>query len=421
MFIYRGRGSIEGNDECLSAAADKSAMGAVNRPLRALSLVFLLLLVLLLAACGSSGTQPVQKNVATPSPTPTTQGQGQQLLNTAAQNLNNARTLHGVFDITISGQVYNGTINTEVWNAAPDKNRTLVLQSTVSRFPVGSIEVSNGKQLWQYDPVQKVVYTGPVSSDSSASTPTATPSGNDADTGGDGILSILNLVQSVFTHSNATLVSSSASVNGVETYKIHVTPQSAAASANSRNFNYDGDVYLNKSTTLPVRISLTIQDIGLVTVNLPMLSLNSALADSLFTFVPPRGVKVLPLQQQSSASGTGMITLAQAEQQAGYHLLSIPTSETSYALQGVDALGAPGNQVYALNYTLGSTTFTISEGKPLANLPVSGQQVSLRGTTASLSSSNGSSTLTWTEKGLGIQIAGKLSNEQIEAIAKLLS
>lgn len=393
----------------------------INRKRSIVIPIVLILLMVVLAACGSSGTQAVQKNVATPSPTPAAQGQGQQLLNKAAQNLNTARTLHGIFDITISGQVYNGTINTEVWNAAPDKNRTLVLQSTVSRFPVGSIEASNGKQLWQYDPVQKIVYTGPVSSDSSTSTPTATPSGNDSDTGGDGILSILNLVQSVFTHSNATLVSSSANVNGVETYKIHVTPQSAAANVGSRNFNYDGDVYLNKSTTLPVRISLTIQDIGLVTVDLPMLTLNSALADSLFTFVPPKGVKVLPLQQQSSASGTGMITLAQAEQQAGYHLLSIPASQSGYALQGVDTLGAPGNQIYALNYTMGSTTFTISEGKPLANLPVSGQQVSLRGTTASLSSSNGSSTLTWTEKGLGIQIAGKLSNEQIEAIAKLLS
>ena len=127
------------------------------------------------------------------------------------------------------------------------------------------------------------------------------------------------------------------------------------------------------------------------------------------------------LQQESNSSDSGSITLAQAEQQAGYHLFSIPASETGYQLLGVDALGAPGNQIYALNYTMGSTTFTISEGKPLANLPVSGQRVGLRGTTATLSSSNGSSTLTWTEKGIGIQIAGKLSNQQIEAIAKLLS
>lgn len=387
---------------------------------RVIAIPFIFLIAaMLLAACGGTGTQQVQKQAATPSPTP---GQGQQLLNQAAQNLNTAKTLHGIFDLAISGQVFNGTVKTEVWNASPDKNRTVVLQSTVTRFPIGSVTVFNGKQLWQYDPVKKVVYTGPSSSGIGASTPPATPSANDSNAGGNQVGSILNLVQSVFTRSDATLVSSSASVNGVETYEVHVTPQSAAPSGGgSRSFNYDGDVYLNKSTMLPVRVNLMIQGIGQVTLDLPLLVLNQSLENNLFTFVPPAGVKVLPLQQESNSSDTGSITLAQAEQQAAYHLFSIPASETGYQLLGVDALGAPGNQIYALNYTMGSTTFTISEGKPLANLPVSGQQVTLRGTTATLSSSNGSSTLTWTEKGTGIQIAGKLSNQQIETIAKLLS
>ena len=382
---------------------------------RLIALSFIVLLVaLLLAACGSAGTQQTQRQTVTPTPTP---GQGQQLLNKAAQNLNAAKTLHGLFDLVISGQLFNGTITTEVWNASPNKNRTVVLQSTVTRFPTGSVTVSNGKRLWQYDPTKKVVYTGPITAGSDSGTPTATPS----TTSSNQVLSILNLVQSVFTGSNATLISSSTSVNGVETYKVHVTPQSTAAKVGSRSFNYDGDVYLNKSTTLPVRVDLTIQGVGQVTLNLSMLKLNQTLTNDLFTFVPPAGVKVLPLQNENNSSDSGMITLPQAEQQAGYHLLSIPASQTGYSLQGVDALGAPGNQIYALNYTMGNTTFTISEGKPLANLPVSGQQMNLRGTTATLSSSNGSSTLSWTENGTGIQIAGKLSNEQIQAIAKLLS
>ncbi|HZU67753.1 MAG TPA: hypothetical protein VFA09_10800 [Ktedonobacteraceae bacterium] len=420
MCIYRGQDAAEGNDIRLSASSPRDFVKTRYRSRRALSPVFLAFLLLLLAACGSSGTQPVQKHVAAPSSTRAAQSQGQQLLGQAAQKLNTAKTVHGIFDMAISGQVYNGTVNTEVWNATPDKSRTLVRQSTITRFSAGSLIVSNGKQVWQYDPAQKVVYTGPVSPGNGAGTPTATPSG-DSNGSGDQILSFLNLVQSVFTRSNATLVSSSVNVNGVETYRVHVTPQSAAATPGSRNFNYDGDVYLDKSTMLPVRISLTISDVGLVTLNVPTLTLNPALPDSLFTFSPPAGVKVLPLQQQNSSSGTGMITLAQAEQQAGYHLLSIPASQSGYQLQGVDALGAPGNQIYALNYTMGSTTFTISEGKSLANLPVSGQQVDLRGTTATLSTSNGTSTLTWTEQGIGIQIAGALSSNQIEAIAKLLA
>ena len=113
---------------------------------------------------------------------------------------------------------------------------------------------------------------------------------------------------------------------------------------------------------------------------------------------------------------------AQAQQEAGYHLLSIPGTQTSYQLRGVNALGAPGSQIYTLNYMKGSASFTIAEGKPLANLPGSGgQQVGLRGTSGTLSKSNGSTTLSWTENGIGITITGPLSNDQVVAIAKLLS
>ncbi len=106
--------------------------------------------------------------------------------------------------------------------------------------------------------------------------------------------------------------------------------------------------------------------------------------------------------------------------QAGYHLLSIPTSQGAYKLQGVDALGAPGNQIFTLNYAKGNGTFAISEGKSLANLPISGQQVSVRGTSATLSTSGNSTTLTWTEKGVGIQIAGNVSKDELLTIANLL-
>ncbi|HXZ05431.1 MAG TPA: DUF4367 domain-containing protein, partial [Ktedonobacteraceae bacterium] len=102
------------------------------------------------------------------------------------------------------------------------------------------------------------------------------------------------------------------------------------------------------------------------------------------------------------------------------HLLSIPTSQSVYQLQGVDALGAPGNQIFALTYAMGNSSFTISEGKSLANLPISGQQVSVRGTTATLSTSGNSTTLTWTEKGVGIQIAGDMSKDELLRIANLL-
>jgi len=374
-------------------------------------LPFTFLLMLLLVACGSSNiTQTFVQSTPTPA-----SAQGQELLSKAGQNLKTAKTLHAIFDMITVGTEANGTVNTEVWNVSPNKSRTVVLQSTIKQFSTGSITVSNGKQVWQYDPAKKVVYTGQVSNNTATST---------SGIGRDQTQFAMNIVQSVFSHSNATLVSSSVNINGHDAYDLQVTSpasaQSSSTGSSTGNFNYNGDVYIDKASMLPLQIKLTIQGFGQVTLGLPTLVLNQPVDNSLFTFASPIGVQVLPFPK-TTTSETGTISLEQAQQQAGYHLLSIPVSHTAYQLQGVDALGAPGNQIFAFNYAVGNATFAISEGKSLANLPVSGQQVSVRGTTATLTTSGNTITLTWTEKGVGIQIAGNLSKDELLTIANLLA
>ena len=366
------------------------------------------LFMLLLAACGSSSAIQTSSQ-STPTPIP---AQGQELLTKAGQNIKTAKTLHAIFDILTTGSAANGTVRTEVWNASPDKSRTVVLESTLMQYSTGSITVNNGKQVWQYDPAKKVVYTG------QNSTTTSTPV---AGTGRNQSQFLMNTVQSVFTHSNATSVSSSAPINGHDVYDIQVTSAAStpSSSTSSNTFNYTGDVFIDKKTLLPVQEQLKIQGFGTVTINLPMIVLDQPIDTSLFTFVPPAGVQVLPFPKTTSPD-TGTLSLEQAQLQAGYHLLSIPTSQRVYQLQGVDALGAPGNQIFTLNYAMGNSTFAISEGKSLANLPISGQTITVRGTTATLSTSGNSTTLTWTEKGVGIQIAGTMSKEELLTIANLL-
>src|SRR6266702_4169444 len=246
-------------------------------------LPFTFLLMLLMAACVSSNTTQTSVQ-STPTPEP---AQGQELLSKAGQNLKTAKTLHAIFDMITVGAAANGTVNTEVWNVSPNKSRTIVLQSTIKQFSTGSITVSNGKQVWQYDPAKKVVYTGQVSN------ATGTPV---AGTGRDQTQFIMNIVQSVFTHSNATLVSSSVRVNSHDAYDIQVTSSATAQSSStgSGNFNYKGDVFIDKTSMLPVRVQLMIQGFGQVMLNLPMLVLDQRVDDSLFTFVPPAGVQVLP-------------------------------------------------------------------------------------------------------------------------------
>ncbi|GAC1382121.1 MAG: hypothetical protein NVSMB33_09260 [Ktedonobacteraceae bacterium] len=375
--------------------------------------IAIILTMLVCVACGGSNTPQAQRPTPTPSPTP---GQGTQLLTAMAQKINTATTLHGLFNITISGQALNGTVSSEIWNASPNKNRTVVRQSTISQFATGSVTVTNGKQLWQYDPAKKVVYTGALAA--TTGTPTA---GSNSGIGGGQSQFILNLVQSVFTRSDATLASSSVKIRGRDAYDVHVLPQSqTSGSGVLGSLNYSGEVYIDKSTNLPLQVKLTIAGFGQVLLDLPMLVLNAPIPDSTFTFVVPSGIKVLPLQQANATPDTGSLTLAQAQSQAGYHLLSIPSTQTDYQLVSVNALGSPGNQIYTLNYTKGSTSFTIAQGKSLVNILNSGQKVSLRGTTGTLSTNSGSTTLAWTEHGAGITITGSLSSDQIVAIAKLL-
>ncbi len=383
----------------------------------------MLFIVILLAACGSSSSPQAQtKPTPTLPPTPTP-GPGQQILTTMAQKLNTARTLHGIFNVKITGLAFNGTVDSEIWNATPNKNRTVVLQSTVRQFSTGSVTVTDGKEIWQYDPVKNIVYKGPVSD----ATPTTGSTTTTPTTGsGDQSQLVLNIVRTVFTHSDATLVSSSAKIHGRDAYDVHVVSQGQTvpgAGAGQDNFSYSGEVYIDKAANLPLQVNLTIQGLGQVLLDIPTIVLNQPIPASIFTFVIPAGAKVLALQQANATPETGSLTLNQAQQQAGYHLLSIPTSQTSYVLGNVNALGAPGNQVYTLSYTTGSTSFTIAEGKPLANLPASsGQQVILRGTTGTLTTGSGATTLSWTEKGIGIGITGNgLTKDQILNIAKLLS
>ncbi len=385
---------------------------------RAGLIVALALTLIFVAACSGSGTTQTQKPTPTPSPSPTS-GPGQQLLTKVGQSLNTAKTLHGIFDLTITGQTVSGVVNLEIWSALPGKSRTHILQSSLAQLPTGSITVTDGKQTWEYDPTKNVVYHGPV-------TATSTSSNGSIFSGGGQSQLFFNLVQAVFTHSAATLVSSSASVNGHSADEIHVTPQSGASPGTGGigNFSYDGDVYIDTTTNLPLRVNLTIAGIGQIVLNFPMFSLNMPIPASTFTFTIPAGAKVSPLPQANATPGTnsGSLTLAQAEQEAGYHLLSIPATQTDYELEGVNALGAPGNQIFTLNYIKGNISFTITEGKPLANLPnTGGQPVSVRGTTGSLATANGTITLAWTENGVGIHIAGTISGEQAEGIAKLLA
>jgi outer membrane lipoprotein-sorting protein len=362
--------------------------------------------LLVLAGCGSSTrthTPPVQPNA-------------QQLLANVAQNFNEANTLHGIFHWSITGRGWHESFGSEIWTEVPTKNRAVLLQSPLTSFAAGMVTVDDGRQEWLYDPVKNIVYTNPVSLHSSSVQVTTPVSGSV----GDIFFTPLRLIQQILTESSATLDSASGTANGHSVYELYVEKKSDV-----QGEDYAGEVFIDKTTDLPVQIVFDTQDDNAGTdleevVNIPLLTLNVYIPDSIFTLTPSPGTKVLQVPSASESS----ITLFQAQQLANYHLLAILSSSTTYVLRSVVASGPAGQQIYQLDYTSGNTSFAIKESRALANSPSysSGIQIGVRCTTGTLLTTNtGFSTLFWTERGVGIVITGLLSKDQITGIAQMLS
>src|SRR5205807_7977274 len=103
---------------------------------------------------------------------------------------------------------------------------------------------------------------------------------------------VLNIVRTVFTPSDATLVSSSTKTHGRDASDVHVVSQGQTATivgAGHGNVSYSGEVFIDKATNLPLQVNLTIQGLGQVLLDIPSLVLNLPIPASTFTFVVPAG------------------------------------------------------------------------------------------------------------------------------------
>ncbi len=362
------------------------------------------------------------------------QDQGQQKLTALLNQINQAQTLHGIYHITFDAQNFSGVIESEQWNSGTDKSRQLIRSSTIAQYIQGETTVINGSHIWQYDPSHHVVYTGTLS-DSAANNSSSLISG--LTTGQN--FSFLPLLKLVLGRGTGTLQATPLTIDGHTVDDIHVVSNvsSSDTSANgsssdtpggapgiSSALNYNGEVYLDKSSQLPVQLNLSLGGIGRIILNLPTFEINPELDNNLFTFQTPADAKEQPWQASNANNlgGTTQLTFVQAQQEAGYHLLSVPADQSAYELEEVSALGIPGQSVYELRYTKGNLTFLVIEGKPLANLPApaDSQHLHVREHDATILQQGDWQALTWTEQSKGITIYGNVSRDDLLALAQIL-
>lgn len=204
-----------------------------------------------------------------------TSPRGQQLLTQAKQALDTAKTTHGQFNLTIA----KGKANTEVWSEASSKSRMIVTQSSLSSFLTGAITVNDGKQVWAYHPDKKVVNISPA---------LYRPQDPNAESTTGGIVTPLDVIRPVFTANATDLASAPTTIDGHSVYDVHVVSPPGEES-------YVGEVYIDKTTGLPVQVNLNLQGDRRVILDIPMLTLNQPLPANTFVFTPPAGVKVIRL------------------------------------------------------------------------------------------------------------------------------
>src|SRR5260370_32062297 len=114
-----------------------------------------------------------------------------------------------MLNMKINGDREYGVLVSEFGNASPANSRSEVRQSTLNNLAGGTIFVSDGKQQWQYNPQQKVVFNGPILQDTNGLSGTGF-----AGTSRGRSQLVLNLVQNILTQSEGTLKPSTQTIAG---------------------------------------------------------------------------------------------------------------------------------------------------------------------------------------------------------------
>lgn len=308
---------------------------------------------------------------------------------------------HVVLEMNFEGQGMDEDVVIEVWEKRPNLLRAEVLEASDSEF-LGGITVSDGHQVWMYQPSQNEVVVGELGADGAALSPREM------------IQYMDEVIQRVLDTSDVKLVGEE-EVAGVATYKLELTPTDDAESVLPPGGK--ATLWVDKERWVILQAHFTGEPLGQARMLVRSFELNTGLADDLFQFEVPDGVQVTNLEDKQPVP----LTLDEARAQAGFPLLVPSYLPEGATLVEVLAVG----EAIILHYDHSTTSFTIVQGSVTNRMPLpAGSQeseVAMRGQTATLISDGDSNRLlTWVEDGVTITIAGRISQDEILEVAESL-
>lgn len=306
---------------------------------------------------------------------------------------------HAVLELSVQSQVMDGDLVLEVWEKKPNKFRAEVLEAGDAEL-VGAISVTDGDQVWMYDPDQNEVLVGEAG-------PGELSSPREM------VQRMEGIIQLVLDTSEVELLGEE-DVAGVATYKLELTPredEEAILPVGSK-----ATLWVDQERWVVLQAHFSGEIFGEGRMRVRSFELNTGIADDRFQFEIPEGAQVTNIEDVRPTP----ITLDEARAQADFALL-VPT----YLPEGatlIDVFTVEG--AFVLYYDHAATSFTIMQGSsPEVGETPNGQttEVTVRGQTASLiTNGRGNSFLTWTEDGVAITIAGHISQDEVLKVAESL-
>jgi outer membrane lipoprotein-sorting protein len=306
---------------------------------------------------------------------------------------------HAVLEFSAMGQGMDKDLVVEVWEKKPNKFRAEVLEANDPEL-AGAISVTDGQQFWAYQPSQNEVVVGEVGPDEPSSFRGA-------------IRDMEDMIRQALDATDVELVGEE-DVAGVATYKLELTPREG-----DEMFLPAGSevtLWVDQERWVVLQAYFSGGIVGEGQMRVRSFELNMGIADDLFQLEIPEGAKVTSAEDKRPQH----LTLDEARAQADFPLL-VP----SYVPEGatlIDVLTV--EEAYILHYDHSMTSFTVIQGQPegVREAPPGQEtEVTVRGQTANLiTDGQGNSFLTWTENGVAMTIAGRISQDEILKVAESL-
>jgi len=274
-----------------------------------------------------------------------------------------------------------------------------LLESSDREF-VGATIVSDGSQVWMYFPGENRVVVGEVGPDEPSSPRYM-------------IQHMDEIIQRVLDASEVQLLGEE-EVAGTATYKLEFTPKEGEEAVLPPGSK--ATLWVDQERWVALQAHFSGGAIGEGRMRVRSFDLNTGLADDRFQFEIPEGAEVATVESKTPVSLTLEEALAQAD------FLLVP----SYVPEGATLIDVfTVDEAYVLRYDHATTSFTVVQGEwpgereiPLGQAT----EVTVRGQTATLIADEvlDTSFLTWTEDGVTITIAGRISEDEILQVAESL-